>query len=50
MIVTHTAIAVTGVFVVMTIGTLLLWATLEPDCTRPQIASFQTRCDAREEP
>lgn len=41
---TRFAITLAGVFLASMIATLGLWASLEPDCSRTNIAAFEVHC------
>lgn len=41
---TRLAIILAGVFLASMIGTFALWATIEPDCARADIAAFEDHC------
>jgi hypothetical protein len=41
---TRFAITLAGVFLASMIGTFALWASIEPDCARADIAAFEAHC------
>ena len=41
---TRFAITLAGVFLASMIGTFALWASIEPDCSRADIATFEAQC------
>ena len=41
---TQLAMTLAGVFLASMIGTLALWASVDPDCSRSEIVAFEAHC------